>query len=73
MEDNLIMVCYLMTRGRANYILRVYENDTFDLLYSCTQPTQESEVPRERFDFAEIEKIKVGEIKDWVSGIIGVN
>ena len=71
MEDNLVMVSYLRS-GRAWWILRVYDNDTFDLFYTITQPIHDAEVPRELYNFDDLEKVVlVGELKDWISGIIG--
>jgi hypothetical protein len=73
MEDNLRMVSYLRS-GRCWWILRVYADETFDLLFSCTQPNHDEDVPRERYDFEDLEKvIRVGELKDWIAGIIGAN
>lgn len=73
MEDNLIMVSYLRS-GRAWWVLRVYGNDTFDLFYTITQPIHDAEVPRELYNFDDLEKVVlVGELKDWISGIIGIS
>jgi hypothetical protein len=72
MEDNLVMVSYLRSGGRGWWILRLFDNDTFDLFFSCTQPNHDKEILRQRYDFEELEKVVlVGELKDWISGIIG--
>lgn len=71
MEENLVMISYLKN-GRCWWILRVYDNSTFDLFYSCTQPNHDSDVPRQRYEFKDVEKVVlVGELKDWVSQVIG--
>jgi hypothetical protein len=73
MEENTRMVCYLRS-GRCWWILRVYDDETFDLFFSCTQPNHDNEVPRERYAFDDLENVvRVGEIKDWIAGIIGKN
>lgn len=72
-DDDLVMVSYLKS-GRAWYILRVYNDDSFDYYLSMTQPIQDVEVPRQRYDFDELDKVvKVGELHDWISGVIGVS
>lgn len=72
MEDNLVMVSYLRS-GRAWWIVRIYDNETFDMFYSCNQPNHDAQVPRERYDFTDLSKVVlVGELKDWISGLIGV-
>ena len=71
MEAELVMISYLKN-GRAWWILRVYDNSTFDLFYTCTQPVHDNEVPRQRYEFKDLEKVVlVGELKDWVSQVIG--
>ena len=70
MEDSLVMVSYLKS-GRCWWILRVYDNDTFDLFFSSTQPIHDNDVQRQRYPFADLEKaVTVGELYDWVGGII---
>jgi hypothetical protein len=71
-DSDLKMVSYLKS-GRCWWILRVYNDDTFDYYFSCTQPIHDEEVPRQRYDFDELDNvIRVGELKDWISGVIGV-
>ena len=66
------MVSYLRS-SRCWWCLRIYNDETFDLLFTCTQPDQDKEVPRQRYDFKNLEKvILVGELKDWISGVVGV-
>jgi hypothetical protein len=72
-DSELVMVCYLKS-GRCWWMLRVYNNDTFDYYLSYTQPTHDKEVPRQRYKFADVGKVvRVGELKDWISGIIGIS
>ncbi len=72
MEDNIIMVSYLKS-GRCWWILRVFDNNTFDIYFTSSQPTYDKEVRRQRYSFDDFDTvIKVGELKDWIGSIIGV-
>jgi hypothetical protein len=72
-EPELVMVSYLKS-GRCWWILRVYDNDTFDYYFSSTQPTHDEEIPRQPYNFSDFEKaVSVGELKDWIAGVIGIN
>jgi len=71
MKEEIVMVCHLRS-GRCWWILRVFEDDTFDLLFSSNQPNDASDIRRERYDFIELEKVvTVGEIQDWIKGVLG--
>ena len=72
MEDNIIMVSYLKS-GRCWWILRVFDNNTFDIYFTSSQPTYDNEVRRQQYSFDDFDTvIKVGELKDWIGSIIGV-
>lgn len=72
MEDNIIMVSYLKS-GRCWWILRVFDNNTFDIYFTSSQPTYDSEVRRQQYSFDDFDTvINVGELRDWIGGIIGV-
>lgn len=72
MEDNLILVSYLRS-GRCWHILRVYSDDTFDIFYTSTQPIHDNTIPRQAYHFKDLGNVVlVGELKDWISGIIGI-
>ena len=70
MEDNLIMVSYLKS-GRCWWILRIFDNETFDVFFSSTQPVYDKDVLRQQYNFNELDKVVlVGELRDWISGFI---
>ena len=72
MEDNIIMVSYLKS-GRCWWTLRVFDNDTFDVYYTSSQPTYDSEIKRQQYKFDEFNTtIKVGELRDWIAPILGL-
>jgi hypothetical protein len=70
-DSDLVMVSYLKS-GRCWWILRLYNDDTFDYYFSSTQPIHDEDVPRQRYSTLDIENVvSVGELKDWISGVIG--
>jgi hypothetical protein len=72
MEDTIVMVSYLKS-GRCWWILRVFDNDTFDLFFSSSQPIYDNEIKRQQYSFDEFDKaIKVGELRDWIAPILGI-
>ncbi len=73
MEDNIVMVSYLKS-GRCWWILRVFDNSTFDVYYTSSQPTYDNDVEREQYKFDQFEKvITVGELRDWIGPILGLD
>lgn len=70
-DHQMVMVSYLRS-GRCWWIFRVFQDDTFDLHYTSEQPNCGNEVKRTRYKFSEIDKVvTVGELKDWIKGLIG--
>jgi hypothetical protein len=72
MEDNIVIVSYYKS-GRSWFVLRVLDNNTFDIYYTSSQPTYDNEVKREKYSFEDFDKvIKVGELRDWIAPILGI-
>ncbi len=72
MENNIVMISYLKS-NRAWWVLRVFDNNTFDIYYTSSQPTYDNEVKREQYKFEQFDKvITVGELRDWAAPLLGI-